>query len=56
MMKKIVFIDMDGVLVDFGKQVEKARENSNISDRLANGAKNFKGKLLRFGYDYEKKI
>ena len=27
-----------------------------IDDRLANGAKDFKGKLLRFGYDYEKKI
>jgi len=26
-----------------------------IDDRLANGAKDFKGKLLRFGYDYEKK-
>ena len=26
-----------------------------IDDRLANGAKDFKGKLLRLGYDYEKK-
>ena len=25
---------MDGVLVDFGKQVKKARENPNLSDRL----------------------
>jgi 5'(3')-deoxyribonucleotidase len=24
-----------------------------IDDRLANGAKNFKGELLRFGWDYE---
>ena len=27
-----------------------------IDDRLANGAKNFQGELLRFGYDYERKI
>jgi|TARA_B110000495_G_C22651997_1_gene386488 5'(3')-deoxyribonucleotidase len=27
-----------------------------IDDRLANGAKDFEGKLLRFGYDYENKI
>ena len=27
---------MDGVLVDFGKQVKKARENPNLSDRLKN--------------------
>ena len=26
-----------------------------IDDRLANGAENFNGKLLRFGWDYEKK-
>ena len=26
-----------------------------IDDRLANGAGNFKGELLRFGWDYEKK-
>lgn len=143
MMKKIIYIDMDGVLVDFGHQVKMARNNPSISqrlknhpdqipdifknppvyegaieavnqlyesnlydlfiatspswnnamsfthkrlwiekyfgqifkkkmfithrkdlligdylidDRLANGAKDFKGKLLRFGYDYEKKI
>jgi 5'(3')-deoxyribonucleotidase len=24
-----------------------------IDDRLANGAKDFKGELLRFGWDYE---
>jgi len=143
MMKKIIYIDMDGVLVDFGHQVKMARNDPTISqrlknlpdqipnifknppvydgaieainqlyesnlydlfiatspswnntmsfthkrlwiekyfgqifkkkmfithrkdlligdylidDRLANGAKDFKGKLLRFGYDYEKKI
>jgi 5'-nucleotidase len=142
-MKKIIYIDMDGVLVDFGHQVKMARNDPTISqrlknlpdqipnifknppvydgaieainqlyesnlydlfiatspswnntmsfthkrlwiekyfgqifkkkmfithrkdlligdylidDRLANGAKDFKGKLLRFGYDYEKKI
>jgi 5'(3')-deoxyribonucleotidase len=27
-----------------------------IDDRLANGAKDFSGKLLRFGWDYEKKV
>lgn len=142
-MKKIIYLDMDGVLVDFGHQVKMAREDPNISqrlknypdqipdifknppvyegaieavskldqsnlydlfiatspswnnpmsfthkrlwiekyfgttfrkkmilthrkdlligdylidDRLANGAENFQGKLLRFGYDYERKL
>jgi hypothetical protein len=27
-----------------------------IDDRLANGAKDFNGKLLRFGWDYEQKV
>jgi len=27
-----------------------------IDDRLANGAKDFKGELLRFGWDYEKEM
>ncbi len=141
-MKKIVFIDMDGVIVDFGHEVNKVKNDLNIpihlrsspdqidgifknpppvdgaiesinklndsnlydlfiattapwnnpssftdkrlwiekyfgnlfkkkmfitnrkdmligdfliDDRLANGAENFNGKLLRFGWDYEKK-
>lgn len=143
MIKKVIFIDMDGVLVDFAKEFEKIKSESKIpqnlinipdkipniyknppvfkdakyavdklissniydlfiattapwnnpmsfthkrlwieknfgdifkkkmfitnrkdlligdfliDDRLANGAKNFQGELLRFGYDYERKI
>ena len=56
--KKIIF--------DFGDIFKKKMFITNrkdlligdflIDDRLANGAKNFQGELLRFGYDYERKI
>ena len=36
MIKKIIYIDMDGVLVDFGHQVKMARNNPSISQRLKN--------------------
>ena len=33
-MKKVIFFDMDGVLVDFGKEVEKVRNDPKISEKL----------------------
>mgnify|MGYP000554054209 CR=1 FL=1 len=36
MIKKIIFIDMDGVLVDFGKELEKMKSESKIPQNLIN--------------------
>ena len=36
MMKKIIYIDMDGVLVDFRHLVKMARNKPSISQRLKN--------------------
>jgi FMN phosphatase YigB (HAD superfamily) len=41
---KIVYIDMDNVLVDFQSGIDYL-----IDDRLANGASEFKGEHIHFG-------
>ncbi len=47
-MKKVLYVDMDNVLVDFKTGIEKLDEYI-IDDRTKNGIEHFEGEHIHFG-------